>query len=90
MAGNIVAGQSFVSSDGKIRVVVVRVGSPSEKARFKIEKLRSEKGTYMIEIYKKLGGGPDRIDYKTDDPKGTDEQELSTDETTDVKIIRVT
>jgi hypothetical protein len=80
------AGQTFTSSDEAIMVKVLRVGSSKEKARFKVENLRTEKAGYAITV-KRKSAEPDRIAYKTDD-HGLTEYELSADETVGIEITR--
>jgi hypothetical protein len=85
---SITPGQAFTASDGGIKVTVIRVGSSKERARFKIENLKTAKASYTVIVNRKSGADPDRIQYETDNPNNTGEYELSTDETTGVEIKR--
>lgn len=78
-------GQRFVSEDGGIEVTVRRVGNKNEKAIFGVRNLRNQRANYTVFIFKKSGGDPDRIQYKTDDPP-TKSYETSADETVKVEI----
>jgi hypothetical protein len=89
MAKSVRVGQSFRASDGGIKVVVLRVGSASERARFAITNLNAgTAATYTITVHRKSGADPDRIKYETDNLNNPPEYELSADETTGVEIRR--
>lgn len=84
----IIVGQAFTADDGGIKVTIIRVGSLKEKARFKIENLKTGKASYTVLVSRKSGLPADRIQYETDNPNNTGEYELSADETTGVEIKR--
>jgi hypothetical protein len=84
----VIVGQSFTAPDGGIKVTVIRVGARNQKARFKIENLKTERASYTIMVKRKSGADPDRIDYKTDDPNRSGEFELSADQTIGIEIRR--
>lgn len=88
MRRRIKVGQTFRADDGGIEVVVLRVGSRNEKARFRIKNLNDERASYTIAVHRNSGVDPDRIKYETDNPHNTGEYELSADETTRVEIRR--
>jgi hypothetical protein len=86
MAGEVTVGQTFKADDGGIEVMVLRVGSRNEKARFRIENLSAKRASYTITVHRQSGAEPDRIKYDTDNPHNPGEYELSADETTSVEI----
>lgn len=87
-ANTVTQGQVFTATDGGIKVTIIRVGHSKERARIRIENLKTEKASYTVIVKRKSGADPDRIQYETDNPNNTGEYELSPDETIGIAIKR--